>query len=88
MTSRREQALDRLKFLYDQVHQTGERLEHLPERLPLPIRPESVNYGEDLARLKNEYNRLAREVQAEGLLTAADLEAAGLPTRFAPGPSG
>lgn len=88
MTSRRERALHRLKFLHDQVHQTAERLQHLPERLPLSVRPESVNYGEDLARLKNEYDRLAREALAEGLLTAADLEATGLPPGFAPDSGG
>ncbi len=75
----RADAINRLKFLYDQVYQTAERRDHLPERLPLDVRPRSLNYDKDLTRLTAEYNRLARQVQAEGVLTAAALEAEGLP---------
>ena len=64
------------------MHQTAARTERLPERLPLGIEPESLNYDQDLARFQEEYNRLVGEAQAEGVLSAADLEAQGLPDRF------
>ena len=79
---KREETLERLKFLYDQVHQTAERQEHLPERLPLPIEPQSLNYDKDLSRFEGEYNRLVRSAQAEGLLTDMDLAENGLPQQF------
>lgn len=81
---RQRETLERLKFLYDQVHQTAERIEHLPERLPLDIRPRSLNYEEDLARIRAEYNRLAREARDRGWLTGAALEAEGLPLHLGP----
>lgn len=80
----RSKALHQLKFLYDQVHQTAQRVEHLPERMPYHVHPESLNYEKDLVRIKGEYNRLAQSAQAEGVLTSADLEAEGLPPRFSP----
>lgn len=73
-------ALERAKFLHGQVHQTAGRREHLPERMPLDVSPASLNYGEDLRRLKGEYNRFVQEAVAGGWLTAADLGRAGLPT--------
>jgi len=79
----RTEALERLKFLYDQVRQTAERQEHLHARLPLDIEPQSLNYDEDLVRLQWEYNRLVEAAEAEGTLSAADLEARGLPARLA-----
>lgn len=78
----RAEALEKLKFLYDQVHQTAERAEHLEERLPLHIHPQSLNYERDLSRFQGEYNRLARQAWEQGLLTAGDLETEGLPTEF------
>lgn len=78
----RDEALERLKFLHDQVHQTAERQEHLAERLPLAIEPQSLNYKEDLTRLRAEYNRLAGEAQSAGLVSAAELEEQGLPARM------
>lgn len=78
----RSDVLNRLKFLYDQVHQTAERVEHLPERMPLHVHPESLNYEEDLVRIQGEYNRTAQQAQAEGVLTAAELEEEGLPLQF------
>ena len=82
MRLKRQEILQRLRFLCDQVHQTAARAEHLPERLPLGIEPRSLNYDRDLARYEEEYNRLVGEAQAEGLLSSADLEAQGLPERF------
>lgn len=76
------EALDRAKFLYDQVHQTAERGEHLQERMPLGVRPESLNYGEDLQRLKGEYARFIQEAVSGGWLNPQDLEREGLPLRF------
>lgn len=74
--------LERLKFLHDQVHQTAERAEHLPERLPFPIQPRSLNYEKDLSRLVGEYNRLVNSARADGRLTPADLAENGLPEQF------
>ena len=79
---RRKEILARLEMLHDQVHQTAERMAHLPERLPMEIEPQSLNYDRDLSRFQGEYNRLVREAQAEGLLSAADLEEYGLPEQF------
>lgn len=76
------EALDRAKYLHDQVHQTAERGEHLQERMPLGVRPESLNYGEDLERLKAEYGRFVQQAMAGGLLGPQDLEREGLPLRF------
>lgn len=76
------EALERIKFLYDQVHQTAERQEHLQERMPLQVHPQSLNYGKDLSRIKGEYNRMVQFVQTEGLLSRSDLEGEGLPIRF------
>lgn len=78
----REETLQRIKFLYDQVHQTAERAEHLEERMPLHVHPESLNYEKDLTRIQGEYNRLVQTAQAEGILTPSDLEAEKLPLRF------
>jgi hypothetical protein len=75
-------ALQRLKFLYDQVHQTAERIEHLPQSLPLDIAPASLNYEKDLSRLQGEYNRLVQQLEADGLLYPAELEAQRLPHSF------
>lgn|GEM_PF-1987060 len=78
----RSEALNHLKLLYDQVHQTRERLEQLPERMPLQVEVQSLNYDDDLLRLQGEYNRTVRQAQEEGLLSEADLEAEGLPLQF------
>lgn len=78
----RSEALQQLKFLYDQVYQTAERVEHLSERLPLNIHPTSINYERDLSRIEGDYNRLARSAQQAGLLSEQDLEAEGLPLHF------
>ncbi len=72
------EALERLKFLHDQVHQTAERSEHLEERMPLHVHPQSLNYEQDLTRVKGEYNRLARDLLSQGV----NLEAEGLPDQF------
>lgn len=74
----RAEALEKLKFLYDQVHQTAERAEHLEERMPLHVHPQSLNYERDLSRVKGEYNRLARELQERGI----SLDYEGLPAQF------
>lgn len=76
-------ALERLKFLYDQVHQTAERIAHLPQSLPLGIEPASLNYEKDLSRLQGEYNRLVQQLEAEGLLSSTELEAQRLPRSLA-----
>lgn len=73
------ETMERVKFLHDQVHQTAERKEHLPERIPMDVRPESLNYGEDLRRLRGEYDRFVQEAVAGGVLSAHDLEREGLP---------
>lgn len=78
----RAETLDQLKFLYDQVHQTAERIEHLPASLPLDIEPQSLNYDKDLMRLRGEYNRLALAARVDGVLAEAELEAEGLPLQF------
>jgi hypothetical protein len=78
----RTEALQRLKFLYDQVHQTAERVEHLPAALPLDIHPESINYADDLRRIQEEYNHLADTGFARGFLSPADLAEAGLPVHW------
>jgi len=78
----RSEMLNQLKFLYDQVYQTSERLQHLPERMPMQVEAQSLNYDDDLLRLQGEYNRAVKRAQEEGLLTAADLEAEGLPLQF------
>ncbi len=78
----RSESMQRLKFLYDQVHQTAERAEHLEERMPLHVHPQSVNYEKDLSRIKGEYNRLVQQLQESAMLTSADLEAEGLPVQF------
>jgi hypothetical protein len=78
----RADTLHRLKFLWDQVHQTAERIEHLPSDMPLHVHPQSLNYAEDLVRIKGEYNQLAREAVASGLLSAHDLQAEDLPQSF------
>ncbi len=76
------EALERLKFLHDQVHQTAERSDHLAERMPLHVHPDSVNYPKDLTRLKGEYNRLVGKAQTDGLITVAELQREGLPPKF------
>lgn len=78
----RTETLGRLKFLNDQVHQTAEREEHLSASMPLNVQPRSLNYDDDLARFKGEYNRLVRAAAGEGLLSADDLESEGLPAEF------
>lgn len=78
----RNETMQRLKFLYDQVHQTAERAEHLEERMPLHVHPESLNYEKDLSRIQGEYNRLVRDARGAGTLTESDLEAEGLPAQF------
>lgn len=78
----RAEALTRLKFLHDQVHQTAERSDHLGERMPLHVHPDSLNYPKDLTRLKGEYNRLAGKAQADGLFTAVEMQREGLPPQF------
>jgi hypothetical protein len=78
----REDTLNRLKFLHDQVHQTAERIEHLPASMPLHVHPQSLNYDKDLLRFEGEYNRLALAACTEGLLDATQLEAEGLPAQF------
>lgn len=79
------QTLHRLKFLFDQVHQTAERVEHLPASLPLDIQPKSINWGEDLQRIEAEYNWLAGQALADKTLSEAELAAEGLPARFPKG---
>lgn len=78
----RWEALQRLKFLHDQVHQTAERCEHLGERMPMHVQAASLNYEQDLMRVQGDYNRLVRAVQVEGLFTVVELEAEGLPLHF------
>ncbi|HWI52101.1 MAG TPA: hypothetical protein VNT01_08160 [Symbiobacteriaceae bacterium] len=77
--------LCRLKFLYDQVHQTAERVEHLPASLPLDIQPASINWNDDLHRIEAEYNWLAGQALADKTLSEAELAAEGLPARFPQG---
>lgn len=74
--------LRRLKFLFDQVHQTAERVEHLPAALPLEIHPTSINWDEDLHRFEDEYNWLVGQALADKTLTPEELQAEGLPQRF------
>jgi hypothetical protein len=50
--------------------------------MPLHVHPQSLNYAEDLVRIKGEYNQLAREAVASGLLSAHDLQAEDLPQSF------
>jgi len=76
------ETMERLKFLYDQVHQTAERAEHLEERMPLHVHPQSLNYERDLDRVKGEYNRLVQHMQESAMLTNQDLEDEGLPVQF------
>ncbi|HYG57884.1 MAG TPA: hypothetical protein VD902_07440 [Symbiobacteriaceae bacterium] len=78
----RARTLHRLKFLWDQVHQTAERLEHLPSARPLHVHAESLNYPEDMSRFKREYNWLVQSALYDKTLTESDLQAAGLPPRF------
>jgi hypothetical protein len=79
------ETLHRLKFLYDQVHQTAERVDHLPASLPLHIHPQSINWDEDVVRIEREYNWLSRTALEGGTLTQRELEAEGLPVEFRPG---
>ncbi|MDF2630311.1 MAG: hypothetical protein K0R39_4142 [Symbiobacteriaceae bacterium] len=74
--------LQRLKFLFDQVHQTAERVEHLPAALPLDIQPVSINWDEDLRRFEDEYNWLVGQALADKTLTVEELQAEGLPEHF------
>lgn len=76
------ETLRRLKFLYDQVHQTAERVEHLPASLPLDIQPTSINWDADLQRIEAEYNWLAGQALADKTVSEAELAAEGLPARF------
>jgi len=78
----RDEILERLRALHRQVRRTAEREEHLSHSLPFDIMPRSLNYDDDRARLEGEYNRLVRAAEAEGSLTAADLEAEGLSHQF------
>lgn len=78
----RETAMQQLKFLWDQVHQTEERSDHLEERMPLHVHAASLNYEKDLTRLQGEYNRVARTAWESGLLTADEIEREGLPFQF------
>lgn len=78
----RVEALEQLKFLWDQVHQTAERIEHMPVSMPLGVHADSLNYEKDLTRFQGEYNRLAQTAQSAGLLSAQEIQAEGLPHRF------
>jgi hypothetical protein len=78
----RAETLQRLKFLSDQVHQTAERVEHLPSAMPLHVHPESINWEKDLSRFQGEYNRLVRDALETGTLTPAELERENLPEGF------
>lgn len=78
----RQEGMNELKFLYDQVHQTAERKEHLGERMPLHVEARSLNYGKDLRRIRSEYNRLSRDLREAGTVSQAELEAEGLPAEF------
>ena len=78
----RDAALRQLKFLYDRIQRTTQRQEHLPDALAAAVEPESLNYSQDLVRLQSEYNRIAWDAQAEGILSAAELAEQGLPDRF------
>ncbi|HWH70916.1 MAG TPA: hypothetical protein VNT26_16120 [Candidatus Sulfotelmatobacter sp.] len=82
MCLQKQHVLHRLKFLYDQVHQTAERIEHLPASMPLHIHPQSLNWDEDLHRFEDEYNWLVGQALADKTLTEGELEAEGLPARF------
>jgi len=78
----RQEAMERLKFLYDQVHQTAERKDHLGERMPLHVEARSLNYGKDLGRIEGEYNRLSHALREAGTVSQAELEAEGMPVEF------
>lgn len=73
------ETLHRLKFLHDQIHQTAERSRHLPSAMPLHVHPESLNYQEDLTRLKQEYRHAVDAAIVQGELSPADLAREGLP---------
>jgi hypothetical protein len=75
-------ALQKIKFLYDQVHQTAERVEHLSASMPLDVHPESLNYEKDVIRFKAEYNRVVERAIAGGDLSERALAAEELPRRF------
>lgn len=79
-----ENVYERLQFLYDQVHQTSERVNHLHSALPMDIRPRSLNYGEDLQRLMAEYNSLVRQATESGAISKAALLERRLPWRMGP----
>jgi len=78
----KENVLHRLKFLYDQVHQTAERVQHLPASMPLHVHPQSLNWDEDLHRFEDEYNWLVGQALADKTLTPDELAAQELPERF------
>lgn len=78
----RHETMEQLKFLYDQVHQTAEREEHLQERMPVHVEARSLNYEKDLTRIKGEYNRLVRTALEEGILRTEDLRQNHLPERW------
>lgn len=73
------ETLHRLKFLHDQIHQTVERSRHLPSAMPLDVQPESLNYQEDVTRLKQEYRHAVDVAMVKGELSPADLAKEGLP---------
>lgn len=75
----RNETLDRLQSLFDRVHRTAERGDHLQERVPLPVQTRSLNYAQDLENLQGEYRRLVSAALAEGVVNEIDLAAAGLP---------
>lgn len=76
---KRDETLHRLKFLHDQIHQTAERVEHLPSAMPIHVHPQSVNYEEDLTRLKQEYRHAVDKAIVNQILSPADLAQEGLP---------
>lgn len=72
----------RIRFLADQVAQAEERTDHLKTRMPLGVEAASLNYREDLVRIKGEYNAAVARALAAGLLSRAHLEAMGLPLQM------
>jgi len=78
----RTEVLERLKFLHDQVHQTAERIRHLPQSIPFHVHPQSLNYEEDLEHIKAEYRWLAGEACRDQTLSPEELVEEGLPAEL------
>lgn len=78
----RSTTLDRLRSLAAQVDRTAERASDLPHQMAFHVHPQSLNYEKDLLRLQGEYNRMVLAAHVDGILTAADLAAEGLPVHY------